>query len=84
MRPVLVGGVRQDVAVAGEKSVKAPVQGEPAGVEAAAVEAPVEQAPIPDAARHRWAELAEEHPGRTSSPTTCATRRPSPTASTTC
>jgi DNA ligase (NAD+) len=46
--------------VASEKSVKAPVQGEPAGVEAAAVEAPVEQAPIPDSARHRWAELADD------------------------
>jgi DNA ligase (NAD+) len=49
---VRVGGVRQDVAVAQQQS-DAPV------VDEVPPAAPVEQAPIPDAARHRWTELAD-------------------------
>jgi DNA ligase (NAD+) len=56
---VRVGALGQDVDVAQEQTVQAPVQEQPAPDEAAAVRSASEQAPIPDEARHRWAELTE-------------------------
>ena len=46
--------------MAQDDTVQAPVQQQPAPDEAAAVAAAREQAPIPDEARHRWSDLADE------------------------